>query len=133
MARITIAGDAVVVTSTLKLEEYKTIEKYRPKALTLMGGEDGKEPVFHVSTSGSGDINQYGASFVSATHDENGYATITLTGVCKGAHGDIKEWVADNLGAAIINLNKLEAQLPAVLDEINREKADVMSNISVME
>ena len=131
MAKITIVGDAVVVTSTLKLEEYKTIEKYRPNALTLMGGEDGKEPVFHVSVSGSGDINQYGASFVSATHDENGYATITMCACTESR--DLKEWVADKLGAAIINLNKLEAQLPAVLDEINREKAEVMSNISVVE
>ena len=131
MAKITIVGDAVVVTSTLKLEEYKTIEKYRPNALTLMGGEDGKEPVFHVSVSGSGVINQDGASFVSATHGEYGYATITMC-ACTESH-DIKEWAADKLGAAIINLNKLEAQLPAVLDEINREKAEVMSNISVVE
>ena len=132
MAKITIVGDAVVVTSTLKLEEYKTIETYRPNALTLMGGEDGKEPIFMVATSDcGGDINKYGATFASATHDENGYATITMCACTESR--DIKEWVADKLGAAIINLNKLEAQLPAVLDEINREKAEVMSNISVVE
>ena len=48
MAKIVIAGDAVIVTSTMKLEDIKTIAKYRPKALTLMGGEDGKEPIFAV-------------------------------------------------------------------------------------
>ena len=42
MAKITIAGDAVVVTSALKLEDIKTIEKYRRNALVLKGGEDGK-------------------------------------------------------------------------------------------
>ena len=41
MAKITIAGDAAVVTSAMKLEDIKTIEKYRPKELVLKGGEDG--------------------------------------------------------------------------------------------
>ena len=38
MAKIVIAGDAVVVKSELKLEDIKTIEKYNAKALTLTGG-----------------------------------------------------------------------------------------------
>lgn len=51
MAKIVIAGDAVVVTSAMKLEDIKTIEKYRPKELVLKGGEDGKEPIFGVGTT----------------------------------------------------------------------------------
>ena len=35
------------------------------------------------------------------------------------------------LGAAIINLNKLEEKLPTVLEEIAAEKANVLSNITV--
>ena len=35
MARIIIAGDAMVVESAHTLETLKTLEKYRPKALTL--------------------------------------------------------------------------------------------------
>lgn len=49
MAKIVIAGDAVVVTSAMKLEDIKTIEKYRPKELVLKGGEDGKEAIHSVS------------------------------------------------------------------------------------
>ena len=42
MAKITIAGDAVVITSTQKLEDIKLLEKYRPKALCLYEtGENG--------------------------------------------------------------------------------------------
>lgn len=131
MAKIVIAGDAVVVKSTLKLEDIRTIEKYRPKALVLMGGEDGKEPVFAIGTTdGCGNINQVGASFGRESHDEDKLATITMvTGT--GATGDIKEWVADRIGTAIISLNKLEEKLPAVLAEIEAEKAEVLSNISV--
>ena len=130
MAKIVIAGDAVVVTSNLKLEDIKTVEKYRPKALSLMGGEDGKEPIFAVGTTeGCGNINAFGASFGRESHDADKHAIITM--VIGADTGDVKEWVADRIGTAIINLNKLEEKLPAVLDEIAAEKAEVMSNITV--
>ena len=71
MAKITIAGDAAVVTSAMKLEDIKTIEKYRPKELVLKGGEDGKEPIFAVgTTNGAGNINAFGASFGAETRDD---------------------------------------------------------------
>jgi len=79
MAKIVIAGDAVVVTSALKLEDIHTIEKYRPKALVLKGGEDGKEPIFAIgTTSGAGNINEVGASFGRESHDEGKLATVTM-------------------------------------------------------
>lgn len=37
MAKITIAGDAAVVTSAMKLEDIKTIEKYRPQGAGSQG------------------------------------------------------------------------------------------------
>jgi len=130
MAKIVIAGDAVVVTSALKLEDIHTIEKYRPKALVLKGGEDGKEPIFAIGvTNGAGNINEVGASFGRASHDDEKFATITM--VTDGVTGDVKEWVADRIGGAIINLNKLEEKLPAVLAEIEGQKAEVMGNITV--
>lgn len=131
MAKIVIAGDAVVVTSALKLEDIKTIAKYRPNELVLKGGESGKEPIFAIGvTSGAGNINEVGASFGRETNDEEKLASITMVGTGTMT-GDIKEWVADRIGGAIINLNKLEEKLPAVLEEIVAEKAQVMSNITV--
>ncbi len=130
MAKIVIAGDAVVITSALKLEDIRTIEKYRPKELVLKGGEDGKEPIFALGTTeGSGNINAVGASFGRESHDAEKLATITMC--TNGVTGDVKDWVADHLGGAIINLNQLEAKLPAVLDAIAAQKAEVMSNITV--
>lgn len=133
MARITIAGDAVVVTSALKLEDIKTIEKYRPNELILKGGEDGKEPIFAIgTTSGCGNINEVGASFGRESHDDDKLAAITM---CTGTdvEGDIKEWVADHIGGAVIKLNRLEEKLPAVLAEIEEERATVISGITVVQ
>lgn len=130
MAKITIAGDAVVITSAMKLEDIKTIKKYRPDALVLKGGEDGKEPIFCISvTSGTGSINQYGAEFGAETHDDNKLAVITL--ICRHGEGDIKEAVADTIGAYVMTLNKLEETLPAALEEIAAEKEQILANITV--
>lgn len=132
MAKVVIAGDAVVVTSSMKLEDLLTIAKYRPEALVLKGGEDNKEKLFCVSANkrGIGEINKYGATFGSESHDNAKLATITF-GLCATGEGDIKEQVADVIGAAITNLSALEETLPAVLNEIAEEKAAVMDSISV--
>lgn len=130
MAKITIAGQAVVVTSDMALEDIKTIKKYRPNALILKGGEDGKEPIFALGI-GEGRISAVGASFCEATRDEAKKATLTMFVEYRG--DDIEGFVSDSLGTAIVNLNKLEATLPAVLEEIEAEKANIRSNITVVQ
>lgn len=130
MAKVVIAGEAVVVTSAVKLSDLRKIAKYRPDALVLKGGEDGKEPIFRVGVcNGTGKINKYGAEFGSETHDEAKLATITL--VNGGLEGDIREAVAESLGCSILNLNKLEETFPAVLAEIDAEKDAILENITV--
>lgn len=129
MAKIVIAGDAVVVKSDLKLEDIKTIEKYQPKALTLMGGEDNKEPIYCIgSTTGTGSINSVGASFGRADADGKAIVTMVMQGV---PTEKAKDWVADTLGGALMNLNTLEGKLPEVLADIAAKRTTVMENISV--
>lgn len=130
MAKIVIAGQAIVVTSDMALEDLKTIKKYRPDALILKGGEDGKEPVFALGI-GEGKINTVGASFCEATRDEEKKATLTMTTNYDGE--DIEGFVSDSIGAALMNLNKLEATLPAVLEEIAAEKATIKESIIVVQ
>lgn len=132
MAKINVIGDAVVVTSELKLEDIKLVKKYRPNALTLFEEIDGqKEPVFAVTAAecGSGDINEYGASFGGETRDGEKHATITT--ILKGAPADLKEYLADKLGGPLMKLNKVEQQVPAVLAEIAAEKQAVMDQITI--
>lgn len=131
MAKVTIVGNAAVVTSTLKYEDIKTVAKYRPAELTLKGGEDGKEPVFAIAAKdGNGNINAFGACFGAATRDEDKFAQITLV-VDANGDTDVKELIADQLGGALVNLAKLEEKLPAVIVEINAEKASVLECITV--
>lgn len=135
MAKVNVIGNAIVVTSALKLEDIKTIEKYRPAALVLKGGEDNKEEIFRIATTtgeNSGDINRYGAVFNGETHDEEKKATLTMVLRINDPDGDkLKSLVADQLGAAIMNLNVLETSLTSVLEDIKVEREKVLADITI--
>jgi len=129
MAKIKICGDAVVVTSSLKLEDIKKVEKYRPEALCLKGGEDNKDILFILgTTAGFGSINTMGAAFGREARDGSGCAQITMTTT---AVEDVAETVADELGAALGYLGKMEQALPAVIAEIDAERAAILASITV--
>ena len=129
MARILISGDALVVKSDLTLGQIKTLEKYRPKALSLFS-EDGKEELFRVgSTTGVGSINSIGASFGSETKDAEHKACITM--LIPSTVSDAKKYAEEKIGVAILNLNKIEQKFGAANDEIEAELASIRENISV--
>lgn len=131
MAKTTVMGDAVVITSALKLEDLKDVAKYRKKSLVLKGGEDGKEPIFAIAVAkgdNAGSIDANGAVFGRA--DANGKAMITF--IQDGDPDSIKARLADTLGGALINLNKLEEQLSGVISDIAADKARVLESINVI-
>ena len=132
MAKVAVMGNAIIVTSSVKLEDLKTVQKYRPCALTLYGGEDGKEPIFAVKVGCNSSINKYGATFAEATRGENGgYATMTIVDdIC---NDDPAGFVAEKYGTAIANLNALEATLEEVLQGIVDERNAVMESITVVQ
>ena len=129
MAKILVAGNAVVITSNIKLADIALIGKYRPEALTLFEGEgDEKEPVFAIGIGGSG-ISPFGAEFDQEAHDGSGNAQ--LTEFIPSEIEDVKAYVSDKFGRAVLKLNKLEAQLPEVINAIAAEKAMIDANITV--
>ena len=132
MAKILAVGKALVVTSTLKLDEIETVKKYRPDSLVLYEGEgDKKEPVFAIGVAGGngdGNINKFGASFDGKNPE--GYAQITMfMNIHEGEN--VKDVIADEIGVAILRLGELEEKLPAVIEEIKAEKAAIQATIEV--
>lgn len=129
MAKVLVAGNAVVITSAVKLDDIKLISKYQPEALVLFEGEGKeKEPVFAVGI-GDGGITAFGAEFNQATRDGQGKAQ--LTEMIPAGVENVKEYVSDKFGRAVLKLNKLEAQLPAAIEAIAAEKAAIDANITV--
>lgn len=132
MSKITIAGNAVIVTAETTLADLLKIQKYKPEALTLMGGEDNKEPIFRVipKPGSAGSLDKNGAVFGAETHDAAKKAVITMA--VTEQTDDIVGFVADKLGAGITLLNKLEATFPAVLQQIDADRAAIMASIQVI-
>lgn len=128
--KLVVAGNAVVITSEVKLDDLVLIKRYRPEALILMGGKDGDEELFRIApVETTGTVNQYGITFADVARDGSGKATVTVPIEYKGE--EVKEWIADKFGGALMYLEKIEATLPGVVQEIASEKEAVMANISI--
>lgn len=131
MARVKVVGSAAVIVSDAKLDDLKFVSKYRPEALQLFGGDDNKTLEYQVLVrdSGTGTIDANGAMFAEATNTEDGLACITM--VMNGVTGNVKEWISDKLGSALIKLAKIEENLPNVIEEVKAERDSVMANIDI--
>lgn len=129
MAKITITGDALVITSGMKLDTLRQIKKYRPEALTALDKE--KVPVFCIDVGKVGSANKNGIVFTSATHDEDGFATFTEVIPSGLSAGEARTYAADKYGNILLKLNALEGTLNAVLDSITEEIQTVNESIEV--
>lgn len=132
MAKIKVLGNALAVISAVKFEDMLTLQKYRPSALTLYGGDDGETPVFVVEakSGAKGSIGTYGMTFGAADHSANGFATITLC-LDVPANTDVAAYIADKYGAAVTNLNKIEAGVKDALEAVQAERKAIMDTITV--
>lgn len=128
MAKITIAGNAMVVTSDYTTEQIKKLEKYLPKALVLVDAKTDEE-VFKVGTAKSGNINKFGVSFDGVSRDGEAKACLTLQ--IPSDVEDAVKFVADNYGTALMYLNEVEAALPDALEDVEAQQAKILANITI--
>lgn len=120
-----VTGGACVITSTMKLEDIKKLERYAPESLALYD-DDGNQTFAVDTSSGNGSISNWGATFGKHT-TADGYATITLP--YDGE--DPAKFVEDNYGVGIYKLSQLEALVDEALAEVSRMLGDIRASISV--
>lgn len=123
-------GEAAIFKSSFTLEEIKIIRKYRPSALILRD-EETKEELFRIdiAPSGAGSIGKYGVSF-SPNPDPDGRACVTVT--LPENHGDVKDYLMETYGEAILRMQKLEIQKFYVLSDAENDRNAVENCISVL-
>lgn len=122
---IRIAGNAIVLTSRLKLETIKKMEKFNPNTLALVEvNKDEENEIFRIETGTIGSISKYGICFNSS--NKEGYAQVT-TLLPEGVT-DKKGYIKDNLATVIFMLKDLEeavnsscAQLDAAFAQLDSE------------
>ena len=132
MASIKVVGDAVVITSALKLEDIKLLQAARPKALEVSQDDDGKKKLlFRLGAgNGKGSVTEFGIVFGRVTNDGQGFAQYTQE--ISAGDKDVKEYVAELFGMPVMYLNELEKTLPDVIAEIKRQHQDVLDSIELV-
>jgi len=128
MAKVTIAGNSYVITSTASLADLETVKKYRPSALAITDPET-KETLFRVGI-GSSSLNDFGVSFGGVSNEDKKFATATLP--IPADIEDAKEYVLDKAGLALVNLEKVEGEIAEVLEEIRAERNSIAESIKVI-
>jgi len=128
MAKVTIAGSSYVITSTVSMVDLETVRKYRPSALTITDPES-NETLFRVGL-GASSLSDYGISFGGISNDEAKQATATLS--IPSDVEDVKEYVLDKAGLALVNLEKIEGEIAEVLEEINTERESIAASINIV-
>lgn len=131
--RIAIVGDAVVLTSTLKVGDIELLKKYKPDALKLTD-EDGKQ-IFGVAyESGRGTFSKTGIVFGGTARDGSGYATLTVN---LESDGDVdvetlKSTIADMLGDVPTKVGAIESTAPAAVEEIGTARETLINSITIL-
>lgn len=126
---IKIVGDAAVLTSAVKMEDWEKVLKYRPEATTLKD-EDG-DTVFVVAAKdgANGSIGRFGVIFNSTSRDANHLAQITIC-VPAGVE-DVNDWAIETFAEFKSKLDKIEGAIPTVLEEINAEHREFLDNLTI--
>lgn len=126
-AHVDISGASAVLVSDVTLENWQKVEKYAPEALKIVDEEG--DPVFLVkTTSGAGSVNQYGVCFGSYEND-GGKATVTV--LLDESVEDKVAAVKDIMGAALMDLNEIEKELPELLENIAAKEAEIEALIEL--
>ncbi len=129
--KTSISGDALVITSDFTLDQLKKVSKFRPDALKLKGGEDGKQTLYTViACDKPGGFNNVGAIFGSKAHDGSGKATITMDVNCVPGE-DKRKAVAAEFGRGLSYLKQIEENLQTVIEEIDAEQTAIEESITV--
>ena len=125
-AKIVILGAAAVLVSGVKLEDWKLVEKYAPEALKI-ADEEGEDRFLIASRPGAGSVNKYGICWGTYLSDE-GCATVTV--LIDEDVEDKKAAVMDIMGSALMDLQEIEENIPAVVADIREKLEKIEAHIS---
>ena len=126
-AKIILTGDACIIKSGVKLDDWKKVLKFEPDFGLY---NDDNEPIFLVAIDENmGSLNNNGAVF-STRADHEGYAVITT--VIDPAVEDKIQAVTDKLGTALLRLNELESKVPDKIEAANNKEQEIREAITLM-
>ena len=111
--------------STLTLEDIQTLKKYQPDALKIKNADG--DDVFGISyVEGKHSVSAIGITFGAASVKGN-FAMVV--GTIPAGTEKVEEYIADQVGAALVHINTLEESIPEALKTIKAARAELISGI----
>lgn len=133
MAKLTLSGNAITVTTKITSEDFFKIEKYSPESLTIR--DDNGNPIFKIDFGdiGRGSINNYGIVFDSVNEEDNMYlSVIDEGGYSEYTTEEKKEIVVKQYAAPLVKINQIEMFLEGVLETITKMEDEAAENIEII-
>jgi len=125
MAKLKISGNAIVLTSDLKLDTIKKMEKYNPDALIIFNETKNgdREEVFKIGSGAISGISVFGITFAETNKAGLAVATILLPETIP--NDAKKQFVKDVFGNTIFLLQDLEAAVKTSCEELDAAYAEL--------
>ena len=128
MANIKVIGDAMIVTSAIKMEDIKLLQRLDPDSLVARDKDD--EPVYAVFTGDSGFMENTGIRFTGA--DSNGFATVTIL-LPPASQAQREEFIKENYAMAITALQAMEELLIEYLISFKTKYNEAMQAVEFID
>lgn len=129
MANVKIVDKNLVIEAVNSFEDFKKAERFSPKSLVLL--DDDKKEEFVVKTGIQSALSKFGVSFSrNGFSNDNERATISLE-LPEEAKNDPMQYVAENYGVVIANLEKVESKVGEALKTIDQEIEATKSKIKM--
>lgn len=128
MANIKVIGDAMVVTSAIKMEDIKLLQ--RLDADSLVARDKNDEPVYAVFTGDSGFMGDAGIRFTGA--DSNGFATVTIL-LPPASQTEREKFIKENYAMAITALQTMEELLAEYLVDFKTKYNEAMQAVKFID
>lgn len=122
--KIQKAGNALILTSEITMEELRLLKKYSPNDLKLKT-EDG-EDMFAFAEGENAGVSPYGICFTNA--DEDGKATVTL--LMHNNCEDKNELIADILVPIKKMYETLEKQIVEKAEQVIKARNELIGEIN---
>lgn len=128
MANIKVIGDAMIVTSAIKMEDIKLLQRLDPDSLVARDKDD--EPVYAVFTGNSGFMENTGIRFTGT--DRNGFATTTIL-LPSATQNQREEFIKENYAMAITALQAMEELLIEYLISFKTKYNEAMQAVEFID
>jgi hypothetical protein len=131
MSKVKIVGNAVVITSDLKVEEILKVKKFTKSGLKLRDEKGNEIFAIDYCSGANSSISEHGV--VYGEMNAEGYAQVSLLMAEDVKAEDRMNVILDNYAIALGNLNTLETYIRETATELNETVENIKSGIEVVD